>query len=141
MNDLQDSVSIVISATPDRVIAFLMNTQEMQRWSLGTWTIAPRGDGLHEGTSLFNGSKILFRIEADAASGFVRWWLGKTPETLSPRILAQIMPGPEPFSAILTLMAWRLPDMDAHRWRRMKATHALEVCLIKDLIEAARPST
>lgn len=136
MTDLFDHQTIVIRATPQAVLAFLADVTAMTRWSLGTWTIEPRGDGVFEGRSLFTGAPILFRTETDEASGTIRWWLGTDPAALKPRIAAQVVEGPEPGTATMTLMAWRLAGMDDHRWRRMTATHALEVCLIKDLIEA-----
>ena len=139
MTDLHDATSIVIHATRDQILDFLGDVREMTTWSLGTWTIRDAGGGLHEGRSLFDGAAILFRSEIDRSAGSIRWWLGQTPDALHPRIMAQVVAGPLQGSSVMTLMTWRLPGMDDDRWRRIRATHELEVCVIKQKIEAKHP--
>jgi hypothetical protein len=39
---------------------------------------------------------------------------------------------------VLTFLAWRSAAMDDFRWRRLTASHELEVVLIKNLFESGQ---
>ncbi len=69
----------------------------------------------------------------------VDYLLGKEPDRLARRIFAHILPasdsGGPADAADLLLVALRTQDMDDTRWEDLKALHAVEVRLIKQLIE------
>lgn len=134
--------SVVISRPDTDVFAFMSDPGKLDRWSFGTWTTTVAADGLVTGTSLFDGTKTLVRIDADPARLTIDFHLGADPRSLVHRITARVIPGaslglPSP-AAVLSLIAWRTEAMDDHRWRRLLAAHELEVLLIKSLLETGR---
>jgi hypothetical protein len=99
-------------------------------------------DGLVTGTSIFDGGKILVRIDADAGRLSIDYQLGVDTNCLVPRINVRVVPGPyvglDVESCVLTFIAWRAAGMDDDRWRRLTASHEFEVVLLKNLIENGR---
>jgi hypothetical protein len=136
------AASIVIAAEAAAVFHFMRDEAKLHRWSFGTWQTTISTDGLVTGTSIFDGSTTLVRIDADVARLAIDYRLGSDPAALLPRIMARIVPGPTvglgPGHAVLTLVAWRSAAMDDDRWRRLAASHDFEVVLIKNLIENGR---
>ena len=133
------ATSIVIGRPAETAFAFIADTQNLRRWSFGTWETTHRPDGLVEGRSLLDGAVTFVRISPDAATGSVWFHLGAAAAALTPRIVAHIVPGahvgiPEDH-CVLTLLAWRAAGMDDDRWRRLTAAHEFEVVLLKSLIE------
>ncbi len=114
----------------------------LHRWSFGTWETEIAADGLVTGTSIFDGGRILVRIDADKARLLIDYKLGSNPETLVPRIQVRVVPGEhlglDAGRCVLTFMAWRAAAMDDDRWRRLTASHEFEVVLLKNLIENER---
>lgn len=131
--------SIVIACAAEEAFAFLSNPANLNRWSFGTWQTDLRPDGLVLGTSLFDGSRILVRIDQDLRRLLIDFHLGQDPDSLVPRISARIVPGPVlglgSETSVLSLLAWRSAGMDDDRWRRLIASHELEVVLLKSLLE------
>ncbi len=133
------STSVTIDRTAAEVFSFMADPQQLHRWSFGTWKTEIAEDGLVTGTSLFDGSQIFVRIDPDPDRHSIDFCLGRNPSNLVPRIAARVTKGhhlglPDTQS-VLTLMAWRAAGMDDHRWRKLTASHELEILLIKDLIE------
>ena len=129
-----------VNAPALRAFDFLRDPLALGRWSLGCFGTFPAGDdGLHAGTSLFDGSQGWFRIEADQARLAIDYLVGP-PDALRRRISARVVPGPElgydPDICLVTLTAWRSAGMDDERWLRLCAAHEAEIFLIKGQIEA-----
>lgn len=131
--------SIIVKRAADSVIAFMADEKKLHRWSFGTWETEISPDGLVTGTSIFDGSKLLVRIDADAARFSIDYLIGADPAKLVPRINVRVVPGDrlglDSGSCVLTFIAWRAAAMDDDRWRRLTASHEFEVVLIKNLIE------
>ena len=91
------------------------------------------------GKSLFDGALGLARIDADRARMAIDFHLGASPGELMPRIAAKVVPGTHlglgGDRAVFTLLAWRTTGMDDDRWRRLTASHELEVTLVKAVLE------
>lgn len=115
----------------------------MAHWNLGLWNTRAAGAGLFTGESLFGGDKGWVRVSADVARGVVDYAVGADPGSLEPRIQARIQPGAElghpANTCIVTLLAWRTPQMDDARWHRLQATHEVEVELIRARLESTAP--
>jgi hypothetical protein len=134
--------SIVVKKTAEEVFAIMADPAKLHRWSFGTWEAEISGDGLVTGTSIFDGGKILVRIDADAGRLSIDYRLGVDRNRLVPRINVRAVPGLnvglEAESCVLTFIAWRAAAMDDDRWRRLTASHEFEVVLLKNLIENGR---
>lgn len=111
----------------------------MARWNLGLWNAREAGAGLFTGESLFGGASGWVRVNADAARGLVEYRVGANPDSLEPRIQARVQPGAElghpANTCIVTLLAWRTPEMDDARWQRLQASHDVEIDLIRAQLE------
>ncbi len=136
------ATSIVIAAEARRVFAFMADPAMLPRWSFGTWEIERLDGGIIRGKSLFDGSHILVRIEADERTLGVDYHLGQTIGQLAPRITVRVVPGEvvglENEACVLTFLAWRGAAMTDDRWRRLTASHEFEVVLIKNLFESGQ---
>jgi len=134
--------SIAVNKPAPDVFAFMASVEKLNRWSFGTWETEIAADGLVTGTSLFDGGKILVRIDADATRLAIDYHLGLDAAKLIPRIAARVVPGQNLGMAaetcVLTLIAWRAAAMDDDRWRRLTTSHDFEVVLIKNLLEKGR---
>ena len=124
--------------------AYLSDPGKLGRWALGCFDtcVDPQGD-VHEGTSLFDGGRGWFRIDADPVRQLIDYWLGE-PADLVPRISTRVVDGPlggYPDNTCLVLLtAWRPMSMPDARWARLKASHEAEIWLVKDQLEAAARS-
>ena len=134
--------SIVVARPAEQVFAIMADPAKLHRWSFGTWETEIAADGLATGTSIFDGGKILVRIDADAARHSIDYKLGSNADALVPRIQVRVVPGVhvglDAGHCVLTFMAWRAMAMDDDRWRRLTASHEFEVVLLKNLIESER---
>ena len=72
--------SIVVKKAAEEVFAIMADPAKLHRWSFGTWETEIAGDGLVTGTSIFDGGKILVRIDADAGRLSIDYQLGSRPE-------------------------------------------------------------
>ena len=131
--------SIVVARSADQVFAVMADPAKLNRWSFGTWETQIAEDGLVTGTSIFDGGRILVRIDADAARLSIDYKLGSDRNALVPRIQVRVVPGVhvglDAGQCVLTFIAWRAAAMDEDRWRRLTASHEFEVVLLKNLIE------
>ncbi len=115
----------------------------MARWNLGLWNTREVGAGVFTGESLFGGGASWVRVSADASRGLVDYAVGADPGSLEPRIQARIQPGAElghpADTCVVTLFAWRTPQMDDARWQRLQAAHDVEIDLIRAQLEMSAP--
>ncbi|MFO0991501.1 MAG: hypothetical protein U1E67_06170 [Hyphomicrobiales bacterium] len=134
--------SIVVRQPAEHVFAIMADPAKLHRWSFGTWETKIAADGLVTGTSIFDGNRILVRIDADRERLSIDYKLGGNREALVPRIQVRVVPGAhlglDAGHSVLTFMAWRAMAMDDDRWRRLTASHEFEVVLLKNLIENER---
>lgn len=134
--------SAVVKADAASVFARMADTKNLHRWSFGTWKTEIAEDGLVRGTSLFDGAGIHVRIDADEKRGIIDFHLGVDPQKLVPRIQLRAVPGEfvglDSGQSVLTFIAWRAQAMDDDRWRRLTASHEMEVMLIKAMIESGQ---
>ena len=132
--------SIVVERPARQVFAFMADPAKLHRWSFGTWETEIADDGLVTGTSIFDGARILVRIDADRGATVdrlqarqrsgKRWCRASRCGSCRARIS-----GSMPEHCVLTFIAWRAAAMDDDRWRRLTASHEFEVVLLKNLIE------
>ncbi|MBI2718339.1 MAG: SRPBCC family protein [Rhizobiales bacterium] len=134
--------SIMVNKDAAQVFAFMADPAKLNRWSFGTWETEVAPDGLVTGTSIFDGNKILVRIDADRERLSIDYRLGADPARLVPRVTVRIIPGAnlglDAGHCVLTFIAWRSSAMDDDRWRRLTSSHEFEVVLIKNLLENDR---
>ena len=122
-------------------LALLSTAAGLARWNLGLWHTQEQAPGWLSGRSLFGGGQGLAQVQVDAARGGVDYRVGGDAQRLVPRIQARVQPGAELGYAedhcLVTLMAWRSADMDDARWRRLCATHEVEIDIIRAELERA----
>jgi hypothetical protein len=131
--------SIVVKREAKTVFAFMADVNKLDRWSFGTWKTEIAKDGLVTGTSIFDASKLLVRIDADEKRLSIDYLIGADAAKLAPRVTVRVVPGDrlglDAASCVLTFIAWRAAAMDDDRWRKLTTSHEFEVVLIKNLIE------
>jgi hypothetical protein len=136
------AASAAIAKPAEEVIAFMADSQKLNRWSFGTWETEIAADDLVKGTSIFDGSITYVRIASNPSRHEIDYHLGLSPEKLVPRIMARVVPGDhlglETGTCVLTLLAWRSASMSDERWQRLTTAHDFEVILIKNLLENGR---
>lgn len=134
--------SAVVKAEALSVFTRMADAKNLHRWSFGTWKTEIAADGLVRGTSLFDGNSIHVRIDADERRLIIDYHLGVDPQKLVPRIQLRVVPGEDVGldggQSVLTFIAWRAEAMDDDRWRRLTASHEMEVVLIKAMIESGQ---
>lgn len=134
--------SAVVNAPATSVFTRLADVKNLHRWSFGTWKTEIADDGLVRGTSLFDGNSIHLRIDTDAKRHIIDYHLGVDRQRLVPRIQLRVVPGEhvglDSGQSVLTFIAWRSEAMDDDRWRRLTASHEMEVMLIKAMIESGQ---
>jgi hypothetical protein len=134
--------SVVVTSGAKGVFDRMADAANLHRWSFGTWKTEIAADGLILGTSLFDGSSILVRIDSDKARLIIDYHLGPDPQKLVPRIQLRVVPGGHvglsDEQSVLTFIAWRSEAMDDDRWRRLTAAHEMEAMLVKSLIESGQ---
>ena len=134
-------VTQAVKVPAEKAYAFLADGLQLGRWSFGCWDSKAAGDGLFTGHSLFDGGKGYVRIDGDAKRLIIDWHVGGSPDRMTPRIMARVIPGPRTArgadECLVTMTAWRDQGMDDGRWQRLVACHETEIILIKSLMEAA----
>ena len=134
-----DTASVTIERSAEAVIKFMSDPEKMDLWSFGTWRISVDDNGLVHGRSIFDGSTACVRIEPNAQNRLIDYWVGANSETLAPRIFVRITPGEvtgsSTLNCILSMVSFRTEAMSDDRWHRLVTAHALEVQLIKSVLE------
>lgn len=95
-------------------------------------------EGLYTGTSLFRNEKLYFETEAEKNLLIVDFLVGDSA-ALQARISARIVPkiyyGNSDSFCLVILHTWRDLGMSNERWTQLCVSHAVEILLIKALIE------
>ncbi len=136
---LGHAVTERVAVPAENALGFLADGAQLGRWAFGCWETTAQGDGLFLGRSLFDGAVLWVRVAAEVDRGCVTFHVGSTPERLTPRIVALVVPGTRvglrADECLVTLLAWRDAGMDGERWRRLTTGHEAEIMLLKALIE------
>ena len=134
-----DTAFIRVRRSVEVVFAFMSDPGQLSLWSFGTWRTEIDGSGLVRGASIRDGAVIYARIEAHQDQGLIDYHLGQSPDTLVPRVYARVT-SEEVFGdgngTGLAMTAFRAADMDDARWNSLKATHRVELDLIKSALES-----
>jgi hypothetical protein len=141
-DEFSHCVTALVETPAEIAFRFLADPLAVGGWSLGCMGTEPAGaDGLHSGTSLFDGAKGWFRIAAHPEVGLIDYWIG-IETALQPRISARVVAaevcGLKSARCYVTLTAWRTAEMTDARWRQLCAAHEAEIWLIKSQIETTR---
>lgn len=134
-----DTAQIIIDKPATEVFTFLSDPYNLDLWSFGTWQIEVDATGLVKGNALHTGQINYVRIQAHADQQLIDFWLGSSTDAMLPRIFARVIPGNSfaatAESSMLLLVALRTSEMTEQRWQSLKSAHAVEVGLIKSLVE------
>lgn len=134
-----DTAFVRIRRPAADVFAFMSDPGQLSLWSFGTWRTEIDGGGLVRGASIKDGAVIYARVEAHQDQGLIDYHLGDSPDALVPRVYARVT-SEEVFGdgngAGLTLTAFRAASMDDARWDSLKATHHVELDLVKSALES-----
>ncbi|OED41573.1 hypothetical protein AB833_09400 [Chromatiales bacterium (ex Bugula neritina AB1)] len=134
-----DVASSVIDRPATEVFDFMADAGKLDLWSFGTWRIKLLEEGLVHGRTLHNGSSVYVRVLPHPEQQLIDYQVGNTVESMTSRIFARITDGREfgadSNSCLLMIISLRTTTMDDARWQALKDTHAVEVGLIKSLIE------
>lgn len=134
-----DSASTRIKSPPQEVFRFLADPANMDLWSFGTWKTVITKDGLIEGRALQDGSTIYVRIVPHADQLLIDYQVGRHANNLQTRIFIRVIEGstvdlPND-ECVLMMLAVRTTEMSDERWQHLMNGHAVEVELIRSLIE------
>ncbi len=129
---------IRINRSAEDVFAFMAAPENMSLWSFGTWRTRIDDTGLVRGTSIRDGSVIHVRIAPHTDQLLIDYHVGTSPEALTPRIFVRVTPEVvfgDRNGAGLAMTVFRSADMDDARWTSIKATHRVELDIIKSALE------
>jgi len=134
------TASAVVDAPLDFTFSQLTDPARLGRWTLGSMDYRPSGvDGVHVGTSLFDGSKTMVEIRPHRPLAMIDYLVGNLERRI-PRVSIRLVAGGEwglsEHACIAAMTTWRAAFMTDARWARTCATHELEVLLFKEQIEA-----
>ena len=133
-----ETALIRICRTADDVFAFMSDPGQLSLWSFGTWRTEIDESGLVRGKSIRDGTVIYARVEAHRDRGLIDYHLGHAPDALLPRVFVRVV-SEDVFGdgngAGLAMTAFRTAGMDDARWESLKATHLVELDLIKSALE------
>lgn len=140
------TASAIVDAPLDFVFSHFSDPARLGRWTLGSMDYRPSGvEGVHLGTSLFDGSTSLVEIRPHRELGMIDYLVGSLEKRI-PRVSIRLVAGTEwglPDDACIAAMTtWRAAFMTDERWARTCTTHELEALLFKEQIETewkARP--
>lgn len=134
-----DIASAVINCAADDVFDFMADASKLDLWSFGTWRIELIDPGLVQGKAMHDGSAIYVRVLPHHKQRLIDYQVGHNLQSMTSRIFARVVSGVEfgagDQSSMLLMVALRGADMDDARWCGLTETHAVEVRLIKSLIE------
>ena len=133
-----DTAFIRIDRPADEIFAFMAKPEAMSLWSFGTWRTEIGEDGLVRGASIKDGSVIYVRIDAAPERNLIDYHVGGAPDALTPRVFVRVTPAAvfgDGGGAGLSMTVFRTAGMDDARWRSLKATHIVELDIIKSALE------
>lgn len=133
------TASIDVSAAPEDAFGWMADGIRQGEWALGSLAREAAGDRLFRGVSWFDDGDTYVRITADRERLMVHYEVGRTAETLQPRTIARVVPGPvaglPDGRCLVTLMVWRDLSVADDRWRQQCIIHKAEMYRIRHLIE------
>lgn len=133
------TASVSIGRPAETVFEFMSDPEKMDLWSFGTWRVSVQDDGLVIGRSIYDGSTVFVRIQADRQKLLIDYAVGSSRASLEPRIFVRVTPGTvtgaSPQTCVLSMVAFQTEGMDDGRWQKLLTAHAFEVELIKSLLE------
>ena len=142
MSPLSHCVTAECAVPARRAYTFLSDGLEVGRWALGSFEARKVGRNLFRGRSLFDDGEVLYRPVGDAARLIVDYHVGTHPRTLTPRVMARVIPGEatgrSKGSCLVMLVAWRDATMSEARWERLVACHEVEIRLVQALLGERR---
>lgn len=139
MRDVFHAASAEVAAPAERAFEYLSDGVRQGEWTLGSWDRERIGGDLFRGRSLYNGSEVYVRITRYPETLTVDYEVGPSPEQLTRRISARVVPGEvvkrDAGTCVVALMVWRTPDQDEAAWRQVGEIHRAEMHLIKGRLE------
>lgn len=108
-------------------------------WTLGSMQREKLEENLYSGVSMFDGAKLIIRINADRENHVIYYHVGPDVDKLQPRNMVRIldgdMIGKEEGSCLVTLLSWRNHAADEQRWKMTCVSHETEMFIIKNRLE------
>jgi hypothetical protein len=142
VDTLSHTTSIEVGAPAQISFAFMADGMKMGQWAFGSWDRRHVEDDLFVGTSMFSGNDVYVRMIADPDRLLIHYEVGPSPDTLAPRVIARVVPGPELGYAegrsIVTLVLWRDASMSDENWSMIASAHETEMYIIRRLIESGQ---
>lgn len=133
-------VSADVAAPASFAFDYLADPAKVGEWALGAFNARPVADDVYAGTSLLDGSSVVYRVDADARRGVIDYLVGAEAKTLVMRISTRVVPGEilgrGAGTCVVSMSAWRPADFDERRWSRLKAFHGAEIHILRERIEA-----
>lgn len=140
--ELSYVVTTDVTAPAKFAFAYLADPSKVGEWALGAFNARPVAGDVYAGTSLLDGSVVVYRVDADARRGVIDYLVGADAETLVMRISTRVVPGEilgrGAGTCVVSMSAWRPADFDERRWSRLKAFHDAEIHILRERIETAK---
>lgn len=140
-NELCYTVTAAVPAPARFAFDFLADAARIGDWALGAFNAKPQGGGVYAGASIADGEVVAFKTDADPARLLVDYLVGATPDALTMRICARVIPGEwlgrGRKACLVSMMAWRPLAQDDRRWSRLRAFHDAEIHIVREQIAKA----
>jgi hypothetical protein len=136
------AVSTIVAAPAGFAFAYLASPVNVGEWALGSFGARRIGSSdLYAGSSLYDHSEAMFRIDSDEARLLIDYLLGNDPAHLAMRISTRVIPGAavdrDEKTCIVSMIAWRPASFDDRRWQLLRAFHDAEAHILRSRIERA----
>lgn len=130
-----DTQNVTISATPERVFAFVADGANLPRWAIGfAKSVRKASPGWIVGTA--QGSEVPTTIAADSATGTVDFRMEPAPGMMA-TAYARIVPNAE--GAELVFTQFQQPGMPDEVFAKLVASVGHEMAALKALLEVECP--
>jgi hypothetical protein len=108
-------------------------------WTLGSMERRQIDDDLFSGTSIFGGTELFIKIDADPSRLIIYYHVGLEMDKLQPRNMVRVIPGPvlgkTDDVCLVTLLTWRSENVDDDKWKLTCVSHETEMFIIKNRLE------
>ena len=132
--------SIQSSCKPEKTFHCLSDLNQITEWNFNLAEVRMIESHLAEGILKLNGESILIRVSLEEEMKIIHFHLGNSKDSLVPRIMIRVLPHPfsgkNVFGSLISMIAWRMEEMDDERWRSLKAAHEYEILQIKAMLES-----
>ena len=140
--ELSHVVTTDVAAPAGFAFDYLADPAKVGEWALGSYNSRVVAGDVYSGTSLLDGSVVVYRVDADARRGLIDYLVGSDAKTLVMRISTRVVPGEilgrGADTCVVSMSAWRPADFDERRWSRLKAFHDAEIHILRERIETAK---